>query len=262
MDHQHNEYDPVRLDVVDGVGVVHLNRPQRGNALNLDAAQRLAEVAESLAGRDDIRSVLITAAGSTFCVGGDVAAMAAARDRGEFLTQLAGAAHRAIRAFASLPLPVVSAVSGAAAGAGLALTLVSDLVISGRSAKFLVAYSGVGLTPDCGTSWLLPQVVGLRRAQQLALTNHALDAAEALSWGLVTSMVDDEQVDAAGKALAARLASNASNALGQTRTLLRASATTTLDEHLDLEAATIAAAAASDEAGALIDAFLNRRLPA
>ncbi|QDG66692.1 enoyl-CoA hydratase/isomerase family protein [Pseudarthrobacter sp. NIBRBAC000502772] len=253
------DIDPVHLDVADGVGHIRLNRPQSGNALNLDAARLLAEVAEHIAGRDDIRSVLITGTGSAFCVGGDVAAMANATDRGEFLAELAGAAHRAIRVFAALQLPIVSAVSGAAAGAGLALTLVSDLVIAGRSAKFLVAYSGVGLTPDCGTSWLLPQVIGLRRAQQLALTNQALDATEALNWGLISSVVDDDQVETAGSALATRLATKAPTALGQTRGLLRASVSNTLIEHLDLEAATIATAAASNEAGALIDSFLNRR---
>lgn len=154
--------------------------------------------------------------------------------------------------------PVVAGVQGAAAGAGLALTLASDLVVAGGSAKFLCAYTAIGLTPDCGTSWLLPQAVGLQRALQLTLTNRALTAAEAQQWGVVTQTCADDQVAATARAVADALAAGPARALGLSRKLLRSARTRSLDEHLDLEAASISAMGTTPEAEALVEHFAGR----
>ena len=249
---------PVLYDVQDGVASIELNRPGSSNALDLAMAEALLSAAEAVAADDAARVVLLTGRGKLFCAGGDVTGMAAADDRSAHLDELATTAHRAVEALAALEKPVVAGVQGAAAGAGLGLTLCADLVVAGESAKFLTAYTAIGLTPDCSTSWLLPQAVGLKRALEMTLTNRRLSAAEAVEWGLATSVCPDDEVESTARGLAERLAAGPSYALGQSRALLRSAGTRSLTDHLDLEARTISRAGGTPEAAALIDAFTSR----
>ncbi len=250
--------DPVLLSVAGGVAWIELNQPGSYNALDLPLAEALTDAIRSVAADPAVRSVLLTGRGRAFCAGGDIAAMAAAPDRRAMISELAGAAHQAVLALSALDVPVVAAVQGSAAGAGFAFTLLADLVVVGESAVLLSAYAGIGVTPDCGTSWLLPRVVGLRRAMELTLLNRQLSAAEALDWGLVTSVHPDGEVLDAGRGLAERLASGPSPALGVTRRLLREGSGRGFAEHLEQEAREIAAAAASPDAVRLVDAFAKR----
>ncbi|EWT02718.1 enoyl-CoA hydratase [Intrasporangium oryzae NRRL B-24470] len=250
---------PVVYGVHGGVATIELNRPESSNALDLPLAGALLAALDAAAADDGVRVVLLLGRGRLFCGGGDVAAMAAARDRGAFLRELADAAHQVVRRLDVLEKPVVAGVQGAAAGAGLALTLSADLVIAGESATFLTAYTAIGLTPDCGTSWLLPRAVGLGRALDLVLTGRRLSAAEAVELGIAARTCPDAEVPAVARAVAERLASGPAYALGQSRRLLRSAQSSTLDEHLDREAAAIAAAGATDEAAALVDAFVEGR---
>jgi 2-(1,2-epoxy-1,2-dihydrophenyl)acetyl-CoA isomerase len=250
---------PVLYDVRDGVATLELNRPAASNALDPELSAALLEAVTRAAQDDTVRVLLLLGRGALFCAGGDVAAMAAADDRGAFLQELADAAHDVVRALDGLDKPVVAGVQGAAAGAGLALTLSADLVVAGESARFLTAYTAIGLTPDCGTSWLLPQAVGLGRALELTLTNRRLAAAEAVGWGLATSTCPDEAVAGTARALATQLAGGPPYALGRSRALLRSARTRPLDEHLDVEARTIATAGVTPEAQALVDAFVGGR---
>jgi 2-(1,2-epoxy-1,2-dihydrophenyl)acetyl-CoA isomerase len=203
--------------------------------------------------------MLLLGAGARFCAGGDIGAMAAAEDRGAFLSRLADAAHDVVRRIDALEVPVVAGVHGAAAGAGLALTLAADLVVAGESTRFVSGYTAIGLTPDCGTTWLLPRVVGVGRAQELTLTNRALTAVEARDWGIVTRISPDADVAAEAHSLAATLARGPATALGRTRHLVRGSFQRSLSEALDLESASIARTGAGPEAGALIEAFARHR---
>lgn len=250
---------PVLYDVRDGVATVELNRPEVSNALDLATCTALLEALGSAAADDAVRGVLLLGRGKLFCAGGDVAAMAAAEDRTGFLQELADAAHEAVLALDALEKPVVAGVQGAAAGAGLALTLSADLVVAGESARFLTAYTAIGLTPDTGLSWLLPQAVGLKRALELTLTNRRLSAAEAVEWGVVTATCPDDAVVETARALAEKVAAGPAYALGQSRALLRSARTRSLADQLDLEARTIAAAGTTAEAGSLIDAFVGGR---
>ncbi len=249
---------PARWTLCDGVATVELHRPGASNALDLPMATALSEVVDQIAADEQVRVVLLVGSGRNFCAGGDLAAMAGAVDRSAYVKELATTAHRAVLGLSSLSVPVVAAVQGAAAGAGLALTLVADLVVAGDSARFLTAYAAIGLTPDCGTSWLLPQVVGLRRAMDLAVGGRQLSAAEALDWGLVTSVCPDEELAETAGRLADRLASGPAAARGVARRLLRDGVSRSFAEQLDQEAAAIAASVRTPEAQQLVTAFASR----
>jgi 2-(1,2-epoxy-1,2-dihydrophenyl)acetyl-CoA isomerase len=254
-----NAQAPVLLDVADGIGQLTFNRPDQGNAMDLAFSQELHRLLQRCADDPAVRVVLLTGQGRLFCAGGDVQAMGAAADRGAFLSELAGAAHGAIRTLAALTKPVVAAVQGSAAGAGLSLVLQSDLVLATQKTTFVTAYSAVGLTPDCGQSWLLPRVVGLGRALDMTLTSRRVFAEEALALGLITRIVEEESLLEQARVLARRLADGPAEAAGQARALLRGGFAAEFDAHLDREATMIARMAASEQADALIGAFLHGR---
>jgi len=156
--------------------------------------------------------------------------------------------------------PVIAAVNGTAAGAGVGLVAMSDLAVCAESAKFALAYTGVALTPDGGTSFFLPQILGHKRAMELILTNRALSAREALDWGLVNQVVADTEVLGTAMALAERLAAGPLRAFGKAKRLV-AAAHGGLESHLALESETIAAQGASAEGREGIAAFLEKRKP-
>lgn len=247
----------VSWDVADGVATIELSRPDSSNALDLAMATSLGDAVAAVSTDDAVRCLLLAGRGRSFCAGGDLAAMSRAADRPAYVYELARAAHRAVLAIAELEVPVVAAVHGATAGAGLALTLVADIVIAGESAKFLAAYTQAGLTPDCGTSWLLPQMVGLRRALSLTLTDRRLSAREAADWGLITSVCPDAEVAESARHVALQMAAGSFPALGKTRQMLRGATAHSLAEQLHVEATTIAETSTSAAADARLSAFLN-----
>lgn len=154
--------DPVRIvHHPDGVVELRLDDPGRGNALDLRTAEALRDAARAVAA-DPRGAVLLRAAGGNFCVGGDLRAFAGrGTETGTYVHAVASAAHAAIQALYELPVPLVTAVRGAAAGGGVGLALVGDIVLAARSARFRLAYTAIGLTPDCGASWFLPRLVAL-----------------------------------------------------------------------------------------------------
>lgn len=252
----------VHFSVADGVGHLRLTRPEVSNSIDLETAREFQAVVDSAAADEGVRAVLLTGDGPRFCAGGDVASMDAAGssagDAGAYLKLLADALDRALQSLAELPKPVVAGVQGAAAGAGLAVMLSSDVVVAGSSTRFVTAYAGIGLTPDCGLSWLLPRAVGQPRALELFLTGRVLRADEALAWGLVNEVVDDEAVAERAAELAARMAAGPAYALGQAKRLARAAWETSRADAGADETATIVRASGTDEAQTLIAAFTRR----
>ncbi|KUP97791.1 enoyl-CoA hydratase/isomerase family protein [Thermobifida cellulosilytica] len=247
----------VRCAVDGGVARITLARPEASNSVDMATARAFGEAVDQA--RDpSVRAVLVTGEGPRFCAGGDVASMAAAEDRSAYLHELAAVLGGELLRLAELDKPVVAAVHGAVAGAGLAFVLTADLVVAARSTRFLMAYSGVGLTPDCGVSYLLPRAVGQQRALEMALLNRALTAAEALEWGLVTQVVEDDEALGRAEEIAARLAAGPAFALGQAKRLIRGSWETTPQQSVADEAATIGRAITTGDAARLIDAFLRR----
>lgn len=249
----------VDLEVRDGVAHLMLNRPDAANAIDLTLARELRAAVEQIAAEDAARAVVLSGAGKRFCGGGDVASFVEVEDRAAYLLELATEADAAARALADLAKPVVAAVHGAVAGAGLALMLSADVVIAATGTKFVFAYPGIGLTPDCGVSYLLPRAIGQQRALAFALANRPIMSPTAQEWGMVAEVAGDQhETLARASAMAAGWAAGPAAALGEARRLLRAGWELDRVAVGAEEAATIARAVVGDEAVALVDRFLGR----
>jgi 2-(1,2-epoxy-1,2-dihydrophenyl)acetyl-CoA isomerase len=250
----------VTIDVSERIARVTLNRPEAGNALDLELAGELSQAAQGLRG-SDVGAVLLTGAGKAFCVGGDLRFMRDASDVGDAVLRLASRFHDAVEAFVALDAPLITAVRGAAAGGGMSLAIAGDVVLAAASARFTVAYTAIGFSPDGGSSWTLPRLVGARKATELMLFNETLDAAAAHELGLVTRVVADDALDAEADALATKLASGPTTAYGAVKRLLRESTTRGLHEQLADEARTISSMAAGPDGREGVAAFLDKRAP-
>lgn len=248
----------IRYSVADGVATIALARPDVSNSFDVPTAQSFGAAVDRAAADPSVNVVLLTGDGARFCAGGDVASMAASQDPAAYLLELAEELDGVLQRLGQMEKPVVAAVQGAAAGAALAVVLTADVVVSGAGTKFLTAYAGVGLTLDCGLSWLLPRAVGQQRALELALTGRVLSAAEAREWGLVTTVVEDAELEASAAELARRLATAPPFALGQARRLIRSSWTATRAEAGADEARTISQAVVTPEARRLVAKFAAR----
>jgi len=251
----------VQVETRGAVALVTLNRPDCANTLNLEMAMDLLAAAMTCSRNSAVRAVVLTGAGRQFCFGGDLRAMAARGGAADaYLRELTGYLHSAISHFVRMDAPVIAAVNGTAAGAGVGLVAMADLAVCGNSSKFNLAYTGVGLTPDAGTSFLLPRTIGVRRCMELLLLNRSLSAAEALDWGLVNSVVDDAQLLEEACRSAERLSAGATHAFGRTKRLLAASVAG-LESQMVLESETIASQAVTAEGNEGINAFLQKRKP-
>ena len=189
--------DSVLFEVRDNVAHVTLNRPQAGNALDLEMAKQLMAVALRCEADQGVRAVLLKGAGKSFCAGGDVKVFVAQKELPAYLREITSYLHLAISRFARLDAPVIAAVQGSAAGGGFSLAISCDLVVAAESANFLMAYTKIGMAPDGGSTYFLPRLVGLKRAMELTLTNRVLSAREACDWGIVTEVVAPESLDVA-----------------------------------------------------------------
>jgi len=250
----------VQVETRGRVALVTLNRPDSSNTINLQMAMDLLAAAMTCSRNNTVRAVVLTGAGRNFCFGGDLRAIAAEGVEGAYLRELTGYLHSAISNFVRMDPPVIAAVNGTAAGAGVGLAAMADLVICGKASRFNLAYTNVGLTPDGGTSFFLPRVIGARRTMELLLLNRPLVAKQALDWGLVNEVVDDEEVVERAFEIAGQLASGATGAFGLSKRLV-AHALGTLESHMTLESETIASQAASVDGVEGIRAFLEKRKP-
>ena len=256
-----SDVSTVALSVAGAVATVTLDRPDVGNSMNLRFGADLLDVALRIKADPSVRAVVLTGAGRNFCFGGDLRDMVdSGRDITEHLRELTTNLHAALVLFMRMDAPVIAAVNGTAAGAGLGLVLMADIAIAATGSKFTTAYTGVALTPDGCNSFLLPRAVGYKRAMELMLTNRVLKADEALSWGVVNQVVADDEVVSTASALASRLASGPTGAFGGVKRLLGESEPG-LEAQLARESATISARGSTAEAGEGIAAFLAKRPP-
>lgn len=257
-----SDEDPVRLEVRDGIAHLTLDRPDVANSIDRSLARAFEAAAATLTRTPGVRAVLLSGAGDRFCGGGDVTSFAGLDDElGAELGAILAHLHPGIEALVALDAPVIAAVQGSAAGAGLALVAGADLVVAGASTRFVLAYSALGLTPDAGASWYLPRLIGLRRAAELLLTNRMLDADEALAWGLVNRVVPDADVAAEALALATAIADGPTRAYGSGLRMLRSAFDAPLGEHLAREAAEIVAAGGTADGVEGVAAFVEKRPP-
>lgn len=258
-----SELPPLLVETVDGVCTLTLNRPEKLNSFNEELGVSLQRALDDCAADDAIRAVLLTGAGRAFCAGQDLgdrdpSTMTGPPDLGDTLERIYNPIVRRIRA---LEKPVFCAVNGVAAGAGANLALACDIVIAGKSARFIQAFAKIGLVPDSGGSWVLPRLLGEARAKGLALTAEPLGAEKAAAWGLIWKCVDDEALSAEVTALAKQFAAGPTVGYGLTKRAIQAAATQSLDAHLDLERDLQREAGRTPDYAEGVSAFLAKRPP-
>jgi len=252
-----------RDDADNAVARLVLNRPARYNALTAELRTALLAALRGLGGATDVRALVITGAGKAFCVGQDLGEHAEAlrADPASALDTVTEHYNPIVLAIADLPFPVVAAINGPCAGAGLGFALACDLRIAAAGLKFSTAFVGIGLTADSGLSASLAHAVGVPRALELLLLNESFTAEDAASWGLVRAVVPAEALLPAALELARRLAAGPTKAYAEVKRAVRFGAVAPLPEVLAAEAAAQARLAGTeDHAGAVAD-FLAKRRP-
>ncbi len=230
-------YDTIRFEIAGGIARLTLNRPDRLNSFNVAMHGEVRAALQKVREDQSARVLVITGAGRGFCAGQDlndraVAPGGAAVDLGESIERYY---KPLILALADLPLPVIAAVNGVAAGAGANIALACDLVIAARSASFVQAFCKLGLVPDSGGTWNLPRLVGPARAMGLAMLGEKLPAEQAAQWGMIWRCVEDAELVATVDALASHLATAPTRGLARTKQAIRSASGRTLEEQLDVE---------------------------
>lgn len=260
--------DPVLLsvDAVSGVATVTLNRPDSLNALNVAMTQGLRETFSEIAGRRDIRAVLLTGAGDHFMAGGDIRVFAEfntrpREERPDLARPLIKGVGEAISTLRAMPQPVVACVQGACAGFGLSLANACDMTIAAEDAYFTLAYINIGTSPDGSGSFFLPRLVGPKRAAEIALLGGRFDASTAERWGMVNAIHPRADLEAEATKVVARLAAMPSGALARTKALLNQAMSNDLSTQLNAEEDSFAACTATADWEEGIGAFLERRTP-
>jgi 2-(1,2-epoxy-1,2-dihydrophenyl)acetyl-CoA isomerase len=254
--------DHLRVEVADGVSTARLSRPAAGNALDRQLADSLVRWAADLeegANTGEIRVAVLRHDGPMYCVGGDLKHFLAADDTSAELKYVADTVHMAIKTLNASRVPLVTVVDGVAAGGGIGVALMGDIVIVSDKARFKMAYTDVGLSPDCGTSWLLTRRIGLARATEFALTNRVMSAAEAGTLGLVSLVVESGNLEERVAETVASLAKGPRHAIAHTKRLLRKAEHSHPDDVLDDEAASIVAQSVSAEGVEGVRAFVEKR---
>ncbi len=258
-----HQSDTVLVTMDHGVLQLTLNRPDKLNSFNEDMHRALRAAFERAHEDASVRAVLLTGAGRGFCAGQDLGDRdprkgGPAPDLGHTLETFYNPTLRLIRA---LEKPVICAVNGVAAGAGANIAFACDIVLAARSAKFIQAFSKIGLIPDAGGSWSLARILGEPRAKALAMTAEPLMAERAADWGLIWKAVEDDQLMTEAETLARSLAQGATRGLGLTKRLIQAAATNSLDEQLDMERDCQREAGRTADYAEGVTAFLEKRKP-
>lgn len=256
------EFNTLLFDVQAGIAHISLNRPEAANSISIEMAKELMRAAMECDESPAIRAVLISGQGSMFCAGGDLREFTSQGDNMAYhLKKITTYLHMAVSYMARMNPPVITAVHGSAAGAGMGLVCGSDIVIAAESTKFTLAYTGIGLSPDGGSTYNLPRLVGLRRAIELALTNRSLTAEEALEWGIVNRIAPDNELMKEAKAVAQQLALGPTRAFGATKRLMISGLIESLEGQLNKESRCIAEMSRTEDAKEGIGAFLKKRNP-
>lgn len=251
------------FEQADGYAIVTLNRPDKLNSFTAAMHAELRATLETVRNTPAIRALVITGAGRGFCAGQDLeqrnmSPAAAPPDLGQTIGDYYNPLVRSLRA---LPLPVIAAVNGVAAGAGANIALACDLVIAAKSASFIQAFCKIGLVPDSGGTYWLPRLVGDARARALAMLGEKLSATQAVEWGLIWRAVDDADLLPEAKKTAAHFAKAPTRGIAAIKRALQASADNTLDAQLDLERDIQRELGLSDDYREGVKAFIEKRAP-
>jgi len=254
---------PILFERADGIARLTLNRPDKLNSFNVAMHEQLRDALLQIRADKTLRVLVLTGAGRAFCAGQDlsdraVAPGGAAVDLGESIDKYYGPLVLALR---RLPLPVICAVNGVAAGAGANLPLACDIVLAARSASFVEVFCKLGLIPDTGGTYFLPRLLGSARATALAMLGDKLSAEQAAAWGLIWKCVDDDQLVAETDKLARHFASAPTLGLARTKQALQASGLNTLEAQLDLERDSMRKLGHSADYREGVAAFMAKRPP-
>ncbi|BBZ70659.1 enoyl-CoA hydratase/isomerase family protein [Mycobacterium paraseoulense] len=250
--------------VVGSALILTLNRPDKGNALRQQECAALLGEIRAVDGGGDVRAILIRAEGRNFCAGADLVSANADQGKprtGHLTRSLEAGAHGLISAVWNCPVPTISAVQGKAIGLGLHLAVVCDFVVAATDAAFVEPFCKRGFSVDSGGSFLLPRLVGLRRARQMLFRGTAIDAATAVEWGLIDAAVAPDALEQVAEELATELASGPTYSLGHTKKLLNNPASGGLDAALSQETKSVEATVRSADFKEGLRAFVERREP-
>lgn len=229
-------FETILFEVANGAARLTLNRPDRLNSFTVQMHDEVAQALAQVESDSSARVLLITGAGRGFCAGQDLSDPAVAGgDNADLGVALEKSYNPLVRRLTSLPIPVVCAVNGVAAGAGANIAFAADIVLAAKSAKFIQSFANIGLVPDSGGTWILPRLAGQARAMGLALTGQPLTAEHAESWGLIWRAVDDASLMSETDALVARLAAGPTKGFAAIKKAIRSAWDNEFDAHLDLE---------------------------
>ena len=260
-------FENILVETASGIATLTLNRPASLNSLNKGLIDDIRAGLRSLRGDDNVKALIVTGAGRGFCAGADLANAGfndgVQRSVGEGISHSMEIAYNPlVRDLEGFPKPVVVAVNGVAAGGGVGLALSGDIVVAAKSAYFVQVFGPkLGLVPDMGCTWFLPQLLGRARSRALALLGDRLPADKAAEWGLIWSAVDDAQLMTTARAIAERLAKGPTLAFGEIKSALDAAAENTLDQQLELERRTQLKLGNTDDFREGVTAFLTKRDP-
>lgn len=253
---QHQGEAPVLLDVTDGVATITLNRPSRKNAMTTDAWRLLTETVAAVRVDPDVRALVLQGTGGDFCAGAD---LGGPKDPRHPIERMRSFSDLALTLY-EMPKPVVAKIDGVAVGAGCNIALGADLVVATPRSRFSQIFVRRGMSIDFGGTWLLPRVVGLQQAKRLALLGDIVDGAEAHRIGMVTWLVEPDEIDGFVADLAARLAAGPPVAMALNKEMLHAGSTSSLAEALEREASAQLVNFVTD-APAARQAFLDKTDP-
>jgi 2-(1,2-epoxy-1,2-dihydrophenyl)acetyl-CoA isomerase len=246
----------------DGVARLRLVRADAGNAIDPEMVEGIAAAVAACGSGGGVRALLISAEGPSFTVGGDLQHFGSRLERlAQELDEMVGAYHKSLGTLAELPVPVVCAVQGGAAGGGLGLLWCADVVVAADDLKLATGFARLGLNGDGGSSWWLPRLVGMPRARELLIGGRVLNADEALAWGLVSRVVPREELESEALAVARELAAGPTVALAEIRRLLAGSGARSLHEGLAAEHEAMIRTGATSDAREGVTAFVERRAP-
>ncbi|HET6736733.1 enoyl-CoA hydratase/isomerase family protein [Mycobacterium sp.] len=252
------EYQTIKFEQAGAITRITLNRPDAANGMNDTMTRELADAARRC-DTEATKVVVLTGSGRFFCAGGDLKSFASAPSRGRYIKGVADDLHRAISTFARMDAVLVTVVNGVAAGAGFSVAVTGDVVLAAESASFTMAYTRAGLSPDGSSSYYLPRLVGIRKTQELMLTNRTLSAQDALQWGLVTEVVADAELQARTDQVVDQIAATSRESNGAVKALLLSTFKNGIEEQMELEGRLIAERADSADGREGVDAFLAKR---
>lgn len=248
------------FDAQTGVATLTFNRPEVLNAISIPMAEAFLAAVRTLRSQPELRCIVLTGSGRAFMAGGDVASMTGTQEQNrDFINGLLVPLNEAILLLRSIDAPMVAAVRGPAAGAGLSLALMADIIVAEDRAKFLIAYNGIGAVPDCGCTWFLPHKAGATRAAEMMMLGRQLSADEAQSWGLITRVAPSNSYDEVLASTIKQVASGPTKAFGAFRQLIDQAGGRSLAEQLEAERQAFLKIAHTGDFGEGVSAFLAKR---